>query len=80
MLDVNEAHDEVSIQEIKGLAKFAKLIRGTEIGLPFFLKERFAFITKLANNTAVYSVQIPKDLNRLNEVYEAILEHNRASK
>jgi hypothetical protein len=75
MLDVNEVHEEVSIKEIKGLEKFAKLIRGTEIGLPFFLKERFAFITKLANGTAVYRVQIPKDLNRLNEVYDAIVAH-----
>ena len=77
MLDVDEAYDEVKLIELKGVEKLSLLIRGTEIGLPFLLKERFAYITKLANATPVCKIQIPKDLERLSEVYTEILKYTK---
>ena len=77
MLDVNEDYDKVTIIELKGLEKVGLLIRGTDINLPILQKERFAYITKLANATPVFHIQIPKDLERLNEVYSEILKHTK---
>ena len=71
-LDVNPMYDEVIIEELKGVEKVSFLIRGTDIGLPLFLKERFAYVTKLANITPVYKIHIPKDITRLHEAYTAI--------
>jgi len=80
MLDVDEEYDEVKLTELKGVEKLSLLIRGTEIGLPFLLKERFAYITKLANSTPVFQIQIPKDLKRLSEVYSKIIQHTKEVK
>ena len=77
MLDVNETYNKVNIIKLKGLEKVGLLIRGTDIRLPILLKEKFAYITKLANATPVFRIQIPKDLERLNEVYSEIIQHTK---
>jgi len=77
MLDVNEDYDKVTIIELKGLEKVGLLIRGTDIRLPILQKERFAYITRLANATPVFRIQIPKDLERLSEVYTKITQHTK---
>ena len=77
MLDVNETHKVVTIMELKGLEKVGLLIRGTDIRLPILQKEKFAYITKLANATPVFRIQIPKNLERLNEVYSEIMKHTK---
>jgi hypothetical protein len=74
-LDVQEKHHNVSFKALKGIEKFESLIQATDIGLPLHLNERFSYIAKFANAIAVYRVSIPKDLERLTEVYEAIMVH-----
>jgi hypothetical protein len=77
MLDVNETYDKVTLEELKGIEKVSLLIRGTDIGLPVHLKERFAHVTALANATPVFRVHIPKDLERLSEAYEQIVKNTK---
>ena len=77
MLDVNETYDKVTLEELKGIEKVSLLIRGTDIGLPVFKKERFAHVTALANATPVFRVHIPKDLERLSEAYEQIVKNTK---
>jgi len=77
MLDVDESYDKVTLEELKGIEKVSLLIRGTDIGLPVFQKERFTHITKLANTTPVFRVHIPKDLERLSETYEQIVKKTK---
>jgi hypothetical protein len=74
ILDVDASYRSVELKEIKGIEKVGLLIRGTDIGLAVFQKERFTHISKLANVTPVFSVHIPKDLERLSEAYEQIVK------
>jgi len=76
-LDIDSRHNKVEIMELKGIEKVSLLIRGTDIGLPFFKKERFEHITKLANATPVFRIHIPKELSRLDEVYTQIIKHTK---
>lgn len=75
VLDLDQSHDNVIVSELRGVEKFSKLIRGTEIGLPYFQKERFEFISKFTNKIPVFTITVPKDLTRLDEVYQVIVEH-----
>ncbi|MEA3373232.1 MAG: hypothetical protein U9Q62_06010 [Campylobacterota bacterium] len=68
---------ETTISPAKGIEKFSSLRFATEVGLPLFMQERFAYLTKLANNTAIFNVTIPWDLDRLSEVYDAIVAHTK---
>jgi len=77
MLDVDESYDKVTLEELKGIEKVSLLIRGTDIGLPVHLKERFTHVTALANATPVFRVHIPKDLERLSETYEHIVKKTK---
>ena len=77
MLDVDASYTSIKIEELKGVEKVSLLIRGTDIGLPVFKKERFAHVTKLANLTPVFRVQIPKALERLSETYEQIVKKTK---
>ena len=77
MLDISTSYNSVEFVELKGVEKVSLLIRGTDIKLAILQKERFAHITRLANATPVYRVKIPKDLERLAEVYSEIVKHTK---
>ena len=40
-------------------------------------KSRFEILSKIANSIKVYDISIPWDLDRLEEVYQAIIKHNK---
>jgi len=71
-----EAEEKILIQELKGLKKFEVLRYSTEMDIYVNKAQRFEYITKLANRLKVFEIQIPRNLERLQEVYEAILKHN----
>jgi hypothetical protein len=74
-----EAEDDVVIEEIRGIKKFEILKYSTEMDLPVNQEKRFAYITKLANAKKVYEIKIPRDLERLEEVYTKIITHTQES-
>ncbi len=68
---------EVSIKEIKGLKKFECLRYATEMDIYVHKKKRFEYITKLANTLHIYEINVPRKLERLEEVYTAIVKHTQ---
>ena len=71
------ADEEVSIKEIKGLKKFECLRYATEMDIYVHKKKRFEYITKLANTLNIYEINVPRKLERLEEVYTTILKHTQ---
>lgn len=65
----------VSIQELKGIQKFTNLRYSTEMDIYINQKKRFEYLATLANNMPLYELQIPRDIERLPEVYEKIVAH-----
>lgn len=65
---------DISINKIIGIEKFKALKYATDIDLPIHKKSRFKALTNIANKTDIYNITIPWDLNRLEEVYQAIIE------
>ena len=68
-----EASESIKIEEVFGIEKFRILKFSTEIDLPINTKSRFEMLSKIANNVKLYNISIPWDLNRLEEVYEKIV-------
>ena len=72
LVKVDEKAD-VKIEEILGIEKFKILKFSTEIELHLNNKSRFEILSKIANNVKVYNLSIPWNLNRLEEVYQKIV-------
>ncbi len=68
----------ISISKVSGIEKFKVLRSATDIDIyMIYKKERFDMLAKISNNTNIFDITIPWDLNRLEEVYQAIIEHNK---
>ena len=63
---------KVIIEEVKGIEKFKAFHQSIFIEFPFRKQERFAFFGEMAQSVPVYTITIPWDLKRLDEVYQAI--------
>ena len=63
---------KVIIEEVKGIEKFKAFHQSIFIEFPFRKQERFAFFGEMAQTIPVYTITIPWDLKRLDEVYQAI--------
>jgi hypothetical protein len=70
-----EPDAKVEIVELKGIEKFKAFHYSSFIDFNFMKKERFTFFTEMAQHVPVYKITIPWDLERLEEVYTAIVEH-----
>jgi len=75
-LEPAKATENIEIKELKGLKKFKCLRYATEMDLGVNQKNRFAYLTQMANKLKLYAIKVPRDLQRLEEVYDAIITHN----
>lgn len=73
LLEKSEPDAAVEINELKGIEKFKAFHYSTFIDFDFMKKERFEFFTEMAKQVPVYKVKVPWDLQRLGEVYKAIV-------
>ncbi|MCO4846159.1 MAG: hypothetical protein KC427_09090 [Sulfurovum sp.] len=73
LLEKSEPDAPVEIHEIKGIEKFKAFHYSSFIDFSFMKQERFAFFTEMAKHVPVYKVNVPWDLDRLDEVYKAIV-------
>ncbi len=76
-LEPTEAGADINITELVGIEKFESLRFSSEINLSFLKVQRFELISCLAKQVPVYKVFVPWDLNRLIEVYHAIVKHSK---
>ncbi len=67
---------EIMITELTGMKKFQKLHLSNPLELFFLKKNNFKFTTEVAKRIPVYSVTVPWDKKRLQEVYDKIKEHS----
>ncbi len=63
---------EIIITRISGHEKFKILRYHTDMMLPFLNVNRLEYIAKVSDHIMVHQIQVPRDLTRLNEVYNAI--------
>jgi serine kinase of HPr protein (carbohydrate metabolism regulator) len=71
---VKSAEDsDIKIQEVFGVEKFRILKASTEIDLPLNQKSKFETLSNIANKVKLYDIYIPWDMNRLEEVYQTIV-------
>ena len=73
LLQKAESDAKVSIEEVKGIEKFKALHQSVFIEFPFRKEQRFTFFAEMAQQVPIYRINIPWDLERLEEVYNAIL-------
>lgn len=72
----SEKDEKIAINEITGIKKFMALRYATDIDLQVNKESRFDMLSNIANKVKVYDITIPWDLDRLEEVYQTIIEHN----
>ena len=77
LLERSEPDAKVEIVELKGIEKFKAFHYSSFIDFSFMKKERFDFFTEMAKHVPVYQVKVPWDLERLDEVYEAIVSNTK---
>jgi len=68
------ADAKIEIISLKGIERFKAFFYSSFIKFSFMKKERFDFFTEMAVEVPVYKVLVPQDLERLDEVYEAIVQ------
>ncbi len=78
LLEKSEPDAMVKIEEVKGIEKFKAFHFSTFINFSFTRKRRFKFFMDMAKHVSVYRVAVPWDMERLEEVYIAIVQHVKA--
>jgi len=66
----------ISFEKLQGIEKFKALQYNFDFTLPLNKARSFELIAKIASKVEIYRVEIPWDLNRLEEVYNAICKHS----
>ena len=75
LLEKSDPDVIVEIIELKGIEKFKAFHYSAFINFSFMKQERFEFFTEMSKHIPVYKVTVPWDLERLDEVYDAILQN-----
>ncbi len=78
LLEKSEPDAIIEIIEAKGIEKFKAFHFSSFINFDFMKQEWFEFFTEMAKHVPVYKVNVPWNLERLDEVYEAIVENSQS--
>ena len=79
-LKKTDGKSDIVITELKGIEKFKALHKSIFIDFDFMKKKHFEFLTKMAKDIPIYEITVPWDMERLEEVYEAICTHTNSLK
>lgn len=71
----SEPDADIVIRKLKGVEKFSRLHEGGEMNFSFFTRDYVTYLSGLANKVDVFEITVPHDLERLEEVYQAIKVH-----
>lgn len=78
-LKKSDPNAEIIISKLRGIEKFKAFHYSSFVNFDFLKIEHFQFFTKLAKSIPTYQITIPWDLERLEEVYQAIIIHNNVN-
>jgi len=76
ILKKSDAKEKVTISKLFGLEKYKALHYSLFINIEFFKKQRFILLANMEKTVSIYTVVVPWDLERLSEVYDAIIQHS----
>ena len=76
-LDRCKAREEIKFRELNGIEKFKVFHFSTFINFNYLQKIHFELASDISKSVMVYAISIPWDLNRLAEVYTAIVQHEK---
>jgi hypothetical protein len=68
---------EVTISEISGHQKFARLLPNYLFNFSFLKRQRLKYLAEMVSIVPLYRVEVPWQLGRLSEVHEAICGHRK---
>lgn len=66
---------DITIREVRGHGKFADMLPNFLFNFSHLGARRMEYLARMAGAVPLYTVDLPWDLERLGEVYRAILEH-----
>ena len=72
-----EGDEEITIEEIKGFAKFDALLPNYLYMFSWLKPQRLKYLSEMLNSIRVFHVKMPWDMERLSEVHEVISKHSR---
>ena len=78
VLERAEPDADIEITEVTGFRKFEQLLPNYLYSFSFLQEQRLRWLAQLADQSLVYRVSRPWNLDRMHETYEAICEHTRA--
>jgi hypothetical protein len=77
VLEQAEPDADVKITEVTGFRKFEQLLPNYLYSFSFLQEQRLRWLAQLADQSLVYRVSRPWNLQRMHETYEAICAHTR---
>ena len=72
-----EGDADITIEEIKGFAKFDALLPNYLYMFSHLKPKRLKYLSSMLNSIKVFHVKVPWDMERLGEVHDVIVEHNK---
>ena len=75
-LDKSSETSKIKIEELHGVEKFETLYQSQFVTFDSMRKSRYLFAIKMAKQVQVFKISVPWDMERLDEVYQALLIHN----
>ncbi len=76
LLEQGEPDDAVAISEVTGFRKFEELLPHYLFSFSFLQQQRLRWLAQLADQSLVFRVHRPWNLDRQQEVYDAICAHS----
>jgi hypothetical protein len=76
-LEKAEQNARITIAELKGIEKFKSLRYSSEINLFFQKQKQFEYLMQMSKSLHIFKVTIPWNIDRLEEVYDVIVEHSK---
>jgi hypothetical protein len=73
-----EGDADITIEEIKGFAKFDALLPNYLYMFSYLKPKRLKYLSGMLNSIRVFRVQVPWDMERLTEVHDRICKHTKA--
>ncbi|MGC9350559.1 MAG: hypothetical protein ACP5D3_01065 [Sulfurovum sp.] len=70
---------EITIEEVKGFAKFDALFPNYLYMFSYLKPTRLKYLSQMLNSINVFRVKVPWDRERLGEVYDTIVAHSKLS-
>jgi hypothetical protein len=78
LLEQGEPDSDIEISEVVGFRKFEQLMPNYLFNFRFLIQQRLRWLASLADQSLVFRVRRPWNMDRQQEVYEAICAHSRS--